>query len=174
MQLKKIDSICLQSVQRCVCRANNRIRRKILRNFALPAPACFPVMDKIVADLGRDHDFIPLVRECLCDQLFAQSISVRVGRIEQRDPEIERLAHERDRFALSEISPPTGGDCPQSEADFADCQVSVFVSAKAHTATISSSVARVQAIATLALFRLVYKTNDESALLFGRLPYFVP
>ena len=31
---------------------------KVLRNFALTAPACFPVMHKIVADLGRDHDFI--------------------------------------------------------------------------------------------------------------------
>ena len=63
VQLEKIDPVCFQPLERCVRCARNRFRRKILGNFALPASARLTVMHKIVADLGRDHDFIPLVRE---------------------------------------------------------------------------------------------------------------
>ena len=47
-------------------------------------------------------------------------------------PEIERLVHERDRFALGEISPPAGRDGPETEADFADFEIGILISAKAH------------------------------------------
>ena len=97
-----------RSLERSVGRANDRVRRKILRDFALTAAARFAMRDKIVADLGRDHDFIALIRKRLRDQFFAQSVAVGVGCIEKRDAEIERLVHERDRFALREIPPPAG------------------------------------------------------------------
>ena len=71
MQLEQIDPVRLQSFQRRVGRACDRFRRKILRNFALPAPARLTVMDKIVANLCRNHDFIPLIRESFRDQFFA-------------------------------------------------------------------------------------------------------
>ena len=94
--------------------------------------------DKIVADLGRDHDFIALVRERLGDQFFAQAVSVGIGGIEQRDPEIERLVHKRNRLALGEIPPPTGRNRPKTKADFADGELGVFVSAKAHGSTLTT------------------------------------
>src|SRR5438094_34966 len=100
-------------------RACHCFRRKILWNFSLAASARFAVMHKIVADLGRDHDFIPLVRERLCDQFFAETISVCIGRIEQSDAEIECPVYERNRFALGEISPPTCRNRPHAETDFA-------------------------------------------------------
>src|SRR5439155_23005452 len=105
---------------------------KILRNFALPPSAHLAVMDEIVADLGRNHDFITLCRERFSDQLFAQSISVGIGRIKQRYAEIKGLMHEGNRFALGEIPPPTGGNRPQTEADLANRQIGVPVSAKPH------------------------------------------
>ena len=83
-------------------------RRKILRDLALTAAAAFAVSDEVVADLGRDHDFVALLRESLRDQLFAQAVAVGVGGVKERDAEIERLVHERDRFAFGEISPPAG------------------------------------------------------------------
>src|SRR5262245_17043860 len=89
-------------------------------------------MNKIVADLRRDHDLIPLVRESFRDQFFTQTVSVSVSRIEQGDPEIKRLVHQFDRFALSKISPPTSRNRPQTKADFTDCEIGVLVSPKAH------------------------------------------
>src|SRR4029077_6335765 len=83
-------------------------------------------------DLRRDYDFIALIRERFCDQLFAQTIPVGISRIEQRNPEIKRLVHQRNRFTLGKISPPAGGNCPQPEADFTDCEIGILVSAKAH------------------------------------------
>ncbi len=120
MQLQKIDPIRFQSLQRRIGRAYHRFRRKILRNFALTASARLAVMNEIVTDLGRDHDFVPLIRERLGNQFFAQTISVGVSRIEQGDTEIERLVHERDRFAFGKISPPAGGNRPQTKADLAN------------------------------------------------------
>ena len=98
----------------------------------MTAPARFTVMYKIVANFCRDHDFIALFRECLRDQLFAQSVSVRVGRIKQRDAEIERLVHQPGRFPLGEIPPPPGRNSPESEPNLAHRQLSVLVSAIAH------------------------------------------
>ena len=77
------------------------------------------MMHEIVTNFCRDHDFIPLVWKRLRDQLFAQSVSVRIGGVEQCDTEIERLVHERNRFAFGEISPPTSGNRPQTKADLA-------------------------------------------------------
>src|SRR6266496_3620744 len=101
-------------------------------------------MHEIIADLRRDHDFIPLVWECLRDQLFAETVSVRVGCIEQRDTEVERLVHQRDRLALGKISPPTCGNGPQTKTDFADRQFRVFVSAETHEVKIKRSTSNAQ------------------------------
>src|SRR4029453_1208505 len=111
----------------------HRIRRKVLWNFALPSPARFAVVHKIVADLRSDPDLIPLIRDRLRDQLFAQSVSVRVSRVEQSDAEIKALVHESNRFAFGKVSPPPSGNRPQSEADLANGQVGVFVCPKTHT-----------------------------------------
>ena len=89
-------------------------------------------MNKIVSDLGRDHDFIPLVWKCFRDQFFAETSAVGISRIEQSDAEIECLVHERDCFPFGKISPPAGGNCPQTKTDFAHGQVCVLVSAKTH------------------------------------------
>ena len=77
-------------------------------------------MNEIVPNLGRDRDFIPLIRERFGDQFFTQSISVRIGCIEQSNSEIECLVHQCYCFAFGKISPPTGGDGPQTKANFAD------------------------------------------------------
>ena len=82
---KQIDPIGLQALERRIGRAHDGIRRKILRDFALAAAARFAVRDKIVADLGRDHDFIALLRKSFRDQFFAQAVSVGIGGIEERD-----------------------------------------------------------------------------------------
>src|SRR5260370_26248954 len=124
--------IGLQPFQRRVGRPLDRFRRKILWDLALTAAARFAVMDEIVSDLGRDRDFIPLFRERLGDQLLAQSVAISVRRIEQGDAEIERLVHERNRFAFGEVSPPAGRDGPQAEANFAYGEVGIFVSAEPH------------------------------------------
>ena len=71
MQLEQIDPVRLQSFQRRVGRACDGFRRKILWYFALTATARLTVMDKIVANLCRNHDFIALVRKGFGDQLFA-------------------------------------------------------------------------------------------------------
>ena len=90
--------------------------------------------NEIVADLSCNHNFVPPIRERLGDQLFAQAVSVRIGCIKQCHTDIERPVHEFNRFALSKISPPAGRNRPQPEADFAYCQVGIFVSAKLHGA----------------------------------------
>src|SRR5437879_11844505 len=100
--------IGLESLQRRVGGARNCLRRKILRNFALTTAARFAVMHEIIANLRRDGYFVALFRKRFGDQLLAQTVSVSVRRVEQRDAEIERLVHERNRFALREISPPPG------------------------------------------------------------------
>ena len=112
VQLQQVDAVGLQSLERRVRRANDRIRRKILRNFALTASARFTMRDKIVADLGRDHDFIALIWKCLRDEFFAQAVAIGVGGIEKCDAQIERLVHKRNRLALCKSSPPAGGDRP--------------------------------------------------------------
>src|SRR4029453_15350905 len=89
-------------------------------------------MHKIVTDLSGDHDFIPLIRKRFGDQFFAQSVAVSVSGIEKRDPEIERLWHQSDRFAFGEISPPTSRNRPQTKTNLAHRQVSILVSPKAH------------------------------------------
>ena len=83
MQLEKIDPIGFQPFQRRVRRADDRVRRKILRNLALTAAASFAVRDEIVADLRRDHDFVALFWKSFGDQFFAQTIAVGVGGVEQ-------------------------------------------------------------------------------------------
>src|SRR5437879_8507169 len=95
-------------------------------------------MNKIVSNLGCDHDFIPLVRERFRDQLFAQTVAIGISRIEQGDAEIERSLHERNRFAFGKISPPAGGNRPQTKADLANRQISVFVSAKLHRLSLNA------------------------------------
>ena len=50
----------------------------------------------------------------------------------KRDAEIERLVHQRDRFALGKISPPTGGNRPQTKADLADGEIGILVSPELH------------------------------------------
>src|SRR4030095_7005831 len=104
----------------------------ILRNFSLPASARFTVMDKIVANLCRDHDFIPLIRKSFRDQFFAQSVSVSIARIKKIYTEIESLVHQCDRFALGEISPPAGRNRPETKPDLAYSQVGVLVRSEAH------------------------------------------
>ncbi len=143
MQLKEIDPVRLQPFQRRVGRARNGFRRKILRDLALTASARLTVMNKIVANLCRNHDLIPLIRESFRDQFFAQSVSVRVSGIEERDAEIKRFVHQRDRFALGKISPPTCRNRPQTKADFADSQIGILVSAKLHKPKINHRGAEV-------------------------------
>src|SRR4029453_10526480 len=144
VQLEQIDPICLQTLQRRICRVHDAFRRKILRNFPLTASARLTVMDKIVTDLGCDHDLIPLFRKRFGDQLFTQTVSISISGVEQRDAEIKRLVHERNRFALGKISPPPGGNSPQTEADFADRWVGVFVSAEAHQVKTKRSASNAQ------------------------------
>src|SRR5947208_9710516 len=87
-------------------------------------------MNKVVTDLSRDYDFIPLVRERFRDQLFAQTVAIGISRIEQGDTEVERSLHERNRFAFGKISAPAGGNRAQTKANLANRQNSGFVTTK--------------------------------------------
>src|SRR5260370_41163168 len=98
----------LQPFERGVGRALDRFRRTILRDLALTATARFAMVHEIVADLGCDGYFIALFWERLGDQFLAQTVAISIGCIEQSNSEIERLVHQRDRFALSELAPPAG------------------------------------------------------------------
>src|SRR5256885_5516187 len=100
-------------------------------------------MDKIVANLCRNHDFIPLIRKRFRDQFFAQPVSVSVGCVEKCYAQIKGLMHERDRFALGEISPPTGGNRPQPKANFAHRQVRASIRTKAHDERITTEATEV-------------------------------
>src|SRR5439155_20089193 len=101
---------------------------------SLAPSARFALTCKIVAALRRDQAIVSLARKRFRNKLFAQSVSVRIGCIEQRNAEVERLVHEGNRFALREISPPPGGNRPQTETNFAHCEVSVVVSPELHSA----------------------------------------
>src|ERR1700692_3586572 len=113
----------------------------------------------IVADLCREHDFFSLIWERLRDQFFAQSVSVRISRIEESDAEVECVMHQRNRFALGEISPPTGGNCPQAEPAFADRQVGIFVSAETHDPSLANEGWNVQLREWLVRMTLVVSTK---------------
>src|SRR5438046_467277 len=115
--------IGLESLQRRIGCARDRVRRKILRNFALTAAARFAVMHKIVANLRRDGYFVALFGKGFRDQLLAQSVSVSIGRVEESNAEIERLVHKRDRFAFRKISPPTRRNRPKAKANLADLEI---------------------------------------------------
>src|SRR5205085_7527839 len=104
------------------------------------AAARFTMSNKIVSDLGSDDNFVALFWERFRDQLFTEPIAIGIGGIAKRDAQIERLVHERDRFALRKLSPPTGRDCPEPKSDFADTEVGVFVSTEAHWARLTSNV----------------------------------
>ena len=95
--------------------------------------------DEIVADFGRDDDFVALLRETPWRSVLRSAVSIGIGGIEERDAEIERLVHERDRFAFGELSPPAGRNCPEAEADFADFEIGVFVGSKAHSKEVKRS-----------------------------------
>src|SRR4029077_1464152 len=87
-------------------------------------PASFlSVMHKIITDFRGDHDLVALPAKSLCDEFFTASVSVGVGRIEQRDAQIKRLVHQRDRISVRVISPPTGRNRPQAEPHFAHPKV---------------------------------------------------
>ena len=58
MQLQQIDPIRLQPREGRVRGAHQRLRRKILRDLALPPAALVAVLHEVVADLGRDHDLV--------------------------------------------------------------------------------------------------------------------
>ena len=112
VQLQQIDPIRFQSSKGRIGRAHNRVRRKILRDFALPASARFAVSDKVIADLGRDRDLVAIFRERLGDVFLAQTIAISIRCIEKRDTQIERLAHEGEGLAFGVVSPPPSGNRP--------------------------------------------------------------
>ena len=63
--------------------------------------------------------------------------------------------HERDRFAFRKIPPPTGGNRPQPEADFAHSQVTIFISAELHDPSLANEQENVQ-----------HRTQQTIALIF--------
>src|SRR5258708_1054283 len=98
----------LQPFQRRVGRALDRFRRKILRDLALTATARFAMVHEIVADLGCVGYFIALFWRVFGDEFLGETVGISIGCIEQSNSELERLVHQRDRFALSELAPPAG------------------------------------------------------------------
>ena len=71
----------------------------------------------VVAELRRDRDVVADVAERLCEQRLAAALAVGVGRVEERDAEVVRLAQERDRRLVGVLAPPAGRDRPEAEAD---------------------------------------------------------
>ncbi len=50
--------------------------------------------------------------------------------------------HQRDRFALGKLTPPAGGNGPQTEGNFAHGQVRIFVRVKEHGRLPKEAIAR--------------------------------
>src|SRR5438067_3117994 len=136
--------IGLQPFQRRVRRPIDCFRRKILRDFALTATPRFAMVDEIVTNFCCDCDLVTLFRKRFRDKLLAQAVSIGISRIKKSNAEIERLVHERDRFALGKISPPTGGNRPKSKSDFAHSKVGIFVSTEAHRLELKRSIHNAQ------------------------------
>ena len=73
----------------------------------------------------------------------AVAVSCFDHRIEKRYAEIECLMHERDCFALGEMSSPSGGNRPQTKTDLADHEIGIFVSTKPHSVMFTAEFAEV-------------------------------
>jgi hypothetical protein len=134
VELQKIDPIRFESFQGGLSGPDHCFRRKILRDFSLPA-SFVPVMDKIVPDLGRYHNLITLVGKRLCDQFFAQTVPVGIRCIKERYSKVERLAQKVDSFLLRKAAPPSGRDGPHPKPDFAHLKIGISISAIVHRAS---------------------------------------
>ena len=83
--------------------------------------------DKVVANLGGDHDLVAIFWERLRDVFLAQAVAVSIRRIEQGNPQIERLVHEGEGLAFGVIAPPPGRDRPQTSKPTSLTVRSVFL-----------------------------------------------
>ena len=59
--------------------------------FPLPVSALLAVMEKVVAHLRSDHDFIAVLRERLCDVLLTQPVAIGIRRVKSVMPRSKAL-----------------------------------------------------------------------------------
>jgi hypothetical protein len=64
----------------------------------------FAVRSTDVSELRREHDGFAAIRDRFADQLFVRPGPVHIGRIEKRDPEIDRTVDRSDRFRLVAVA----------------------------------------------------------------------
>lgn len=114
VQLKDVDPVGLQALERLIHREPEKLRGEVLGDLTLPL-ALFTVVVEVVANFGGNHDLIALVGKRLRNQLFTPAVAVGVGCVVEVDAQIESLAHQRDGFVVGELAPPPGGDRPQTK-----------------------------------------------------------
>ena len=103
VNLPDVDVVGVEALQRLFEREAHELGREVLRDLVL-ALAFAAVIVQVVAELRREHDLVAPVAERLRELLLAASVAVGIGRVEQRDPQVERLVQQRDGLA-SVISP---------------------------------------------------------------------
>src|SRR4029077_7562191 len=131
VKLQEVDPIRFEPFQGRLSGAHYRLRREILRNLTLAAPFV-PVMDKIVSNLCRYHNLIPLVQKSLGDQLSAQAVPVCVGCLVECYSEIEGFPHQIDGLLLSEAAPPSCRYSPHAKSNLAHGKIGISISAIFH------------------------------------------
>jgi hypothetical protein len=122
VELKQIDPVGLQPLERLVDGLADESGGKILGNLAL-ALALAGEMVEVVADLGGDHDLIAPGLEGLGDQPLASPVAVGVGGVKEGDSQVERFLHEGDGLFVGVIAPPAGAEGPEAESDLGNAYV---------------------------------------------------
>jgi hypothetical protein len=128
-----VDRLCLEAAERLLERVAHECRREVVRDLLL-AFALARVRVEIVAELRRVYDAVAAIGEGLAELLFAPTVAVGVGGVEERDAGVERRVHQSDGFLVRERPPPAGRGRPQAEADDAHGNVGLRVGPVLHGA----------------------------------------
>ena len=92
----EIDPVGPEALERALDRAAHVLGRAV----AHPRPSARLVALRADAELGRDHPVVSMSGDRLADQLLVLERPVHLGRVEEVDPQIERLADRRDCLVL--------------------------------------------------------------------------
>ena len=73
---------------------------------------------EVVAELGADDNFVALLLERLCQDLFAVAFAVGVAGVEEVDAQVERAPKQSDALRLFNLAPPISCDSPHAKTHF--------------------------------------------------------
>jgi len=122
VELQDVDVVGLEPLETSVHSEPHVIGAEILRKLALPTARMLRgfVVD-VVADLRAVHDFIAATAKRLSELPLTPAVAIAVGGVEERNAVlVVRAPQKCHGLVVGLLSPPTCGDCPCSEAHFAD------------------------------------------------------